>query len=323
MRKNIAFTIWLLGLIVTLVAACGGSNDDSAPTPTATLTSEESAYLDGVQAADAHVRDVMAEIGEALSTTWPIRERLFQVMGESDITGAHESTLRDLEQLAPPDRFKADHERLLALSHTVVDLSRQHDAAIGHQDLVDVFMTRARLGVARGNFFYESSPAFACGASPEDLGTPFFDFMCGQQEPLPGGVYGEQLFKVMRKVEANFSPRVTSFPPMMSPDELFASLLILNPEIEAVLEEASTTAAALEPPEEFADDHETLVTFFGELLVLSRQITQAARDRELDKLQFEYFPESGAIVQRTNEQFSEAFRPLVSPYFRQLDDQDS
>ena len=323
MRKNIAFAIWLVGFVVTLVAACGGSNDDSAPTPTATLTSEESAYLNGVQAADAHVRDLMTEIGEALNSTWPIRERLFQVMSESDLTGAYESTLRDREQLSPPNRFEADHERLLALSHTVVDLSRHHDAAIARQDLVDVFITRARFGVARGNFFYESSPAFACGASPEDLGVPFYDFTCGQQEPLPGGVYGEQLFKVMRKVEADFSPRVSSFPPMMSPDELFASLLILNPEIEAVLEEASTAAAALEPPEEFVDDHETLVTFFDELLVLSRQITQAARDGQLDKLRFEYFPESGAVPQPASEQFSEAFRPLVTPYFRPPDDPDS
>ena len=119
-------------------------------------------------------------------------------------------------------------------------------------------------------------------------------------------------------------PRVSSFPLGMLPDEFFTALLILNPEIEAVIAEALEAAEQLSPPEEFRTDHQRLLQYFRENLELAQAITGAARDREIDKLRKEYFPQSGVVVGAAIKDFSDEFKPLIDPYFSLLSliDQD-
>ena len=151
-------------LLFVLLGACGEAESPDQPTPFAILaptpTKAETDYLESVRALETEVRDVIDEIGETLNTTWPLREILFDVIKGTNPTGVLESTLKRAEELAPPERFSADHKRFIEVRRKAVELSLQHDMAIESEDLVEVFLTRAKFGVSRSNFFVKTSPGF-------------------------------------------------------------------------------------------------------------------------------------------------------------------
>ena len=53
---------------------------------------------------------------------------------------------------------------------------------------------------------------------------------------------------IFEQYASEFNPRVSSFPPAFTPDELYLSLAALNPEIEMVIEEARDMVISLDPP---------------------------------------------------------------------------
>ena len=288
--KHRSIAVGMAALLFLLIGACS-----EAATP---ATQAETDYLASVNALETEVQDVFAEIGETLNTTYALKSVLYDALEKANLTAALESSLERVEQLAPPDRFRADHERFIELRQNAVQLSRQHDKAVEDDDIVEVFLIRAQFVVARSNFFINISPKFCAGIIPESIGVQAFDPRCGSDSPLPGGAYGVNLRAIMEQYQADFSSRVASFPLMMSPDEFFTALIRLNPEIEVAIEQALLAAQELEPPAEFLTDHGRLLQYFEENLQLSRAITSAARNREGDKLRMEYFPESGAVLER-------------------------
>lgn len=63
MHKGMAIGIAVTMLV--LLGACGAAGPS--------LTTAEKDYLDSVRSLETEVRDVLDEIGEAMSITWPIR----------------------------------------------------------------------------------------------------------------------------------------------------------------------------------------------------------------------------------------------------------
>ena len=303
--KGLFLGVTLLSLIA--LAACSGSEESEA----------EVRYLNEIGAIDARMGDALDSIGDALNTTWPTRSRLIEVLEEMDILAILATQGQEANQVSPPVRFRSDHERYLQFLNEATPIARDHQRAVDNEDVLAIFMGRARFLLNRNRMLDASSPAFCQGLAPPDAPPDEVAVNCGGAEGLPGGVYGDQLHDIMRRYSSEFGPRVSSFPPMFTPDELFESLAILNIEIEDTIEEALEGVRGLRPSASFRQDHEVVVLYLRDNLELARAITQAARERDNRKLLDDYFPESGVVLCTAQQNLSEDFRPIVSVFFGQ------
>ena len=95
-----------LGLVsLSALAACGSPNDKdtteataspaaaSAPTAIAATEAAEAEYLAKVDAYVEQIDSMVESIGQALSQTWPVASRLFEVLGEANVSGTLETVL--------------------------------------------------------------------------------------------------------------------------------------------------------------------------------------------------------------------------------------
>ena len=296
----------------------------ATPTPTPTLASPsspldglsdtEAEYLAAVTSIDGAMGQVIESISEALSTTWPTRERLLDVLGEAEVSVVFDSAQRQFEQLDPPQVFRSDHERFLEFMGGTSPYLREHDQAVQDGDLVGIFIARAHAIVARQIVALDVSPAFcvALFGQEEDAPPPPF---CDQNKSLPGGEYGVAIHGALERYGGEFNPRVGSFPPILTPEELYSALAALNPEIEVVIQETKDEVMGHRPPIEFKGDHDRLIKYLDENLETARAITSAANGQDEAKLRDELFPQSGDVFCAAQRDFSDEFRALIAPYF--------
>ena len=320
-RRLALMSLPLLSLMI--LSACGSSEPTATPTPepvaqdSVDLSGGEDQYLEAIASIDRKFRDVLVSIGEALSTTWPTRERLLDVLGEADVSGKLEDAHQQAEQLSPPESLRPDHSLYMRFMEEAGGHIRDHDQAVQAGDLVSVFVRRAHAFVARGKMIRAVSPAFcdALTRDPPGGGPPHRSFCNGEGGELPGGEYGTALHAIFEQYASEFNPRVSSFSPAFTPEELYASLAILNPEIETMIEEARDMVMALAPPAELRADHDRVILYLEENLELAREISQAARDQDGAELRTDLFPESGIVLCNAQRELSDAIRPLVAPFF--------
>ena len=156
----------------------------------------------------------------------------------------------------------------------------------------------------------EVSPALCRAATIPPRAATF----CDTGDPLPGGQYGVELRSAFKRFVVEFGPRVSSFPQAFTPEERFAGLEVLQPEIERALEESIESISALEPPAEFQADHDRLIQYLEETLDTARAITAAAAARDFPKTQ-EQFARSGEVLCTAYTDLSHEFRSLVSFFF--------
>ena len=165
MRKKIGGGLVLLAF--TLLAACGGSEDQQTPSPTA--TDAETAYLEQVRTLEAELGAAFERIGEMLSRAYPVREVLFEAVARADLHSVFESVLRQAEEIAPPGRFRVDHERYVQMLRDSYPLALESERAIEDEDLLGLYISRARFAENRNTLPLETSLAFCTGTVPEDL----------------------------------------------------------------------------------------------------------------------------------------------------------
>ena len=140
-------------ILLMIAVACGSSEPAATPTsepsatPTLTPTPASEAqgsadlgpaevqYLEAIASIDGAFRDVLVSISEALSITWPTRERLLDVLGEADVSGKLEATRRQAEQLSLPDSLGPDHRRYMRMIDDAVPHLLDHDRAVQAGDL--------------------------------------------------------------------------------------------------------------------------------------------------------------------------------------------
>ena len=202
------------------------------------LSDEETQYLEQVRDSQHKVVNVFSSVGEALEQTWPTRGRLLSVLQEASIGAARENLLNELEQIEPPDRFRAEHERYIQFLGEQVPLTHEHDQRVSDGDLLGVAAYRAKLLAARGTFVAGVSPAF-CRAlmsspdAPDDRPAdipadgPDDNLVCGVADQLPGGKYGNELHNILKRFGAEFGPRVGGFLPALTQEEFFGYLAVI------------------------------------------------------------------------------------------------
>ena len=326
-------------LVAVFLTACGSDptptptptatpGPTAAPTPTLTLTptpgvdvgpldgmsDAEIEYLDAIRSINGVMDEAMDSISEALQTTWPTRERLLDVLGEADISVIFDATRGQVEQLDPPDTFDSDHDRFLEFIRGTGPLLREHDQAVEDGDLVAIFTTRAHSLVARERLIRSASAPFCLTLTSQDEAAST-TLVCDPSQSLPGGEHGVAVHAALDQYSGEFNPRVSSFPPIFTPEELYASLASLNPEIEVVIQETRDLLEILEPLAEFQGDHDRLIQYLDENLGTAQAITSAAKAQGEAKLRDELFPESGDVFCAAQRDFSEEFRPLIAAYF--------
>ena len=71
----------------------------------------------------------------------------------------------------------------------------------------------------------------------------------------------------------------------------------------------------LDPSPEFRGGHERAIRYFEEFLEVSRSITQAAMNKQRDKLLMELFPLSGQVLCDARRDLSAEFIPLLVDVF--------
>ena len=241
------------------------------------------------------------------------------VLKDADLSGTLEATLERAQQIDPPDRFRADHQQFLQFLKDALPYVRQHDQSVAGDDLVSVFAAQAEALVRRERLSHQTSHDF-CRAvlvpdGPPPPGVPPPPPICGADGPLPGGEYGLALHDIFGRYQSEFGPRVTSFPPVFTQDELFAALLTINPLIETVIKETLEEVKALEPPAELRADHDRLIQYLEENLETASAITRAAEARDLDRIQDDLFPRSGEVLCSAVQDLPPTVRPIVSVVF--------
>lgn len=316
MRKRVAAAVLVVAAVT--LAACGSSGSGDTPESTSTQpapaaastpTAAESAYLAEIGAIQGDIAAKADSIEMALATSWPTRGRLFSVLGEAEINATFSAMLQRAEQLAPPDRYRPDQEIYLQHLRQQVQVSEAFEAAIGDEDLVSTYLNISEQFLSEARLRLQVSRDFCARLESGDPGSA-----CASAQPPPGGAYGAELQTILRGFLAEFGPRVMFFPVAYTPEERFASLAALQPEIVAALEEGIESVRALEPPTEFAADHQRLIQYFEETLNVSRAISQAANDLDGAAVSAE-FTRSGTVLCSARREFTPAIKPIIAFFF--------
>ena len=278
------------------------------------LNEAEAEYLAQVRAAFKLFADKAAGFGAVFSQTWPLRERLFEALKEAGAGTAFQETVEALEQLDPPQRFRADHGIWVRTARELYRVDNQIIQALDEQDAVAFIVINAQLGEVSGRAGLELSPAACNGAAPPG---PRPAPGCKSGEPLPGGEYGTQLEAIMGRLDATFSPGAifVFLPPILLPDEIPTLLETLQPKVIEALEEALAQVRRLESPDELRSDHGRLLQYLEDQLLLARDIPSAAAGQDkamlLDRTQ-----RAREVYCDARQEFSESSKPIMRIHFQ-------
>ncbi len=294
--------ISIAGLLVSALLVVSCSSDD--------LTQAERSYLDDLDLAVAKVDETVEAVGNVLGQSWPVPSLLFETIGESNLKAVLEDTLREVEHLTPPSRFKTDHGLYVRYLRDAAEQGQEFNLAAAEQNLVAFQVSAAQLFATDSLASAQVSETF-CNvvARPQEV-----DWVCKSSHAVPGGEYGAQVHEILKRFRAMFGPRVGAVGPPLLEDEEYQVLAAIQPEVEDILGKTRVSLAELEPPGSFRDDHERLLQYFDETLAVARSITAAGQQRDMEKLRSLY-ADSGTVMNAASEEFSQEFRVIVGVYF--------
>ena len=278
------------------------------------LNAAEAEYLAQVRAAFKLFEDKAAGFGAVFSQTWPLRERLFEALKGAGAGTAFQETVEALEQLDPPQRFRADHEIWVRTAGELFRIDNQIIQALDEQDAVAFFVINAQLAEVSGLARLKLSPAACNGAAPPG---PRPSPGCRSGEPLPGGEYGTQLEAIMGRLDGTFSPRAVFvfLPPILLPEEIPTLLEMLQPKAIEALEEAMGQVQGLEPPDELRSDHGRLLQYLQDQLEIVRDIPPAAGDQDMSML-IDRTQRARAVYCDARQEISDSSNPILRIHFQ-------
>ena len=323
-RARVLGTLMPVVLLISVASAVACGDDDDNPLPTGSadtdqavesdLTGAELAFLDEVQRIDAEMDAQFKELLAILNGSWPVESVFYSAFSEVRVSETLALGFEQLQGLTPPDRFAEDHGVFLAELEGALAQSRALDRAVDEQSFVDLTVAASELQISRGRLVNGVSLAFCQNALVLDPAVSG-GVSCPSHDGLPGGEYGAAVYDIMRDYAAEFGPRAGAFPIALSDEDFSRALLAQQPHIIAVLEDSRRALAALDAPSEFDEDHARLLAYFDDTTALSREITEAAENREANRLRDQLFPESGVIACNAYPLLTEPFRRLVEPFF--------
>jgi hypothetical protein len=252
---KVRLTLLSVAVVVAAIAvACGDS--------------EETAYLESVSEAFDLFSANLEEFNTLFGQAWPLPSLLFMALEEAGAGEALDSTLVALEKMEPPKRFTADHALLVAGVREARIADQVIGQAVADVDILSFSLGNMSLGQKQGEMRLSLSEALCNAAEPSEGDK--HDSICERPRPDDGN-YGEEVFALMSELQIELVPRARLEIPAFAFDLAEDIFSAITPEVVRVLESAISTAADMEPPQEFEDDHQRLVEYLEEQLELVPQ----------------------------------------------------
>ena len=326
-KTRVLWGPFALALVALVAVACGTSATATPlPTPTAipvptpipvaeissatNLNPAEVEYLEQLGSAAGLFAGKAEAFREAFARTYALPQPLFDTLKEAGAGTAFIESLEALEQLDPPERFQADHQRVVETYREYVRVDAELGRAIDNEDLVALNLLNSQLGGIGGLNTVEVSGTVCQALAPPDSPSN----LCAASEPLPGGEYGVQLNVTLRKFQALFQPLVFPFLGPVLPEDRLTILSVQQPKVVDLVQDTLDKAKGLTPPAEFLADHAALIQYLDRTLGTANGMLSALEAQDMEKFQQEFSTGEGAFCE-ARQTFSDAFKPLVNAHF--------
>ena len=319
-------TTALAVIVVTALAAvaCGTSEPtptpSPSPTPTATppptaLSAGEMEYFEQVQAAQKLTESKFENFGAIFGRAWPLRSFLIDALLEAGVGTAFTGTLEALEGLSPPERFRAEHERMVDVTRELVRLDGEAAQAVKDGDLARFVLVNGELGQVSFSVLPGFSAAFCQNAFVTDDERAA---LCGPAGPVPGGEYGASVYEALRRFEPGFSSAagVFGFPLSLRPEELATVLATQGSTFGEQLREVRAQVESLTPPEELRADHDRLVAYYDGFIDRVDKLIAATEAGDVETAQNQFFGFRANFCETRGSFSSSQFKELVGLHFR-------
>lgn len=273
------------------------------------LEETEERYLERINDTIAPLRATTKAFDETYQETRD-RARFAEQLQEIPVQSRIVDVFRRLQGIRPPTRFFNDQRRVLAALVAMAPVARAGQELADGDEVI-----KASSRFAHSVFLYqraltETSSRFclvaATTAAERDL--------CDPIGILPGAGYGDRLHSALARGSAEFGPRAFLFVGQSwSNLDVATYLQSIGASLVDGVEEMRDKVSRLIPPDEFAADHRTLNAYFTDLVEVSQDIADAAKDNRARLRTL--FPESQRIVREAAGNLSEDIRPAVAVWF--------
>ncbi len=320
-------------LAAVLLAACGGSGDSGPSEDTGNeggtqdtasdepLSDEETDFLRQVGIAFRQSRANFSAFERILSQEQESAEALLSALSEAGAGTTFDPVIEALEELEPPERFRADHEVALEAMRAIAAADGDIGQAAEDGDIVAFTLGNMQLGLLQGELALDVSPEYCEALSDDPAGMPLCEREAG------GGEYGMELHSIMSRFQAEFSPRVgalmgpdtglfaaVTFAPVLTAEDYSRLDAFVGADIEDVLERTRRDVQALDAPAEFQADHDRLLQFLDGALEVVQAALQAGEQQ--DSIQRMEELERGRVAFcSAAEDFSPDFQAVVDVFF--------
>lgn len=269
---------------------------------------EEEAYLIQVAQAEAPWLAAIERFDRRLSGTYSTRLAYALAIQDAGLAeGAHDS-LQAARSLTPPSQLAEDHQRWLEFRGVVDEIAPSLTEASVNGDVLGALAVRRTLGEAEADFLLSIGRTFCIHLEAVNPATD-----CPPDESLPGGEYGVATYETLREYAIRAGPLFLTSN-AFDESQRTRYLAEVQPGIEMLLHDTIDRLAGLEPPAEFAADHEALRRYFEEQYEVAVEITgaNAVGDQDRVGLLYEQF---AAHLEQLQASLSDAARPIVDPAF--------
>lgn len=268
----------------------------------------EDAYLLRVAQAESFWLEASGRFDRALGASYGTRGVFLRAIDDAGLAEGARRSLDAAEALTPPETLAADHELWLVFRRAIVELEPELVAAIQAGDTLGVIAARQAFGEVEGDFLLSIGRQFCVHLNAVD---PTED--CPADQNLAGGEYGQAVFGALREYAIRTGPLFFTGVEL-NPTQRAGYLDAVQPQIEQLLLSTGDRLRELDPPTEFAGDHDALLVYFDDQHATAVAIT-AANAAGDDTRVLELYQQYTLATERLQGALSEAARPIVDPAF--------
>ncbi len=269
---------------------------------------EKEAYLLRVAQAEAPWLAAIDRFDRTLGSSYSTRTAFLVAIEDAGLAEGAVDSLEAARKLAPPPAMANDHQHWLAFRRSVAEQAPQLTQAMTFGDVVTVLSVRRALGEAEANMLLSVSREFCIHLAAVD---PAED--CPPGEGLPGGEYGSAAYETLREYAIRVGPLFLSSS-TLDQSQRTQYLAAVQPNIENLLLRTGDRLRALDPPAEFAADHEALLAYFDDQYTTATAITEANAAGDSAQIA-ELYTRSAQLFESLQQQLSDEVRPIVAPAF--------
>ena len=324
------FAVGATLLAVTLLAACGDSDDGDPSEASATqvptgsdepLSEDESDFLRRVGIAFGQSRTNFDKFSRILSQEHASAEALLSALRDAGAGTTFDPVIEALEELEPPERFRADHELALEDMRAVAAADRDIGQAAEDADIVAFTLGNMQLGLLQGQLALDVSPEYCEALSDDPVDRPLCERDAG------GGEYGMALHSIMSRFEVQFSPRVgalmgpepglfaaVTFAPVLTAEDYSRLDAVVGPAIKDVLDEATRQVQALDAPAAFRTDHDRLLRYVDDIGIAVQAALEAGEQQDSIG-RMEEVERARMVFCSAADDFSPEFESIVEVHF--------